>query len=188
MKTFAIALLVAALAVPAANAATVWDETVNGDLSSSEAAPTPIALAIGSNVLAGTINGLPLDRDYITFTVPSGFILTQMNLATFTPNNLAFSALNTGSTSYVPSGATNGLFLSGIHITSADIGFNLLTFFDTRNVTTNSLPSPGLGAGTYCWMIQQTNPIVQTWKVDLILQGVVATEPTTWGKVKSLYR
>ena len=188
MKTFAIALLAAALAVPVANAATVWDESVNGDLSSSEAAPTSIALAVGSNVLSGTVNGLPLDRDYITFTIPAGFVLSAMNLATFSPDNLAFSSFNTGSTSYIPSGATNGLFLSGIHITSADIGFNLLTFFDTRNVTTNSLPSPSLGAGTYSWLIQQTSPIVQAWKVDMILQGVVATEPTTWGKVKSLYR
>ena len=188
MKILAIALLVAALAVPAANAATVWDEGINGDLSSSEAAPTSIALAVGSNVLAGTINGFPLDRDYITFTIPAGFVLSGMNLVVFTPDNLAFSAFNTGSTSFIPTGATNGLFLSGIHITSADVGFNLLTFFDTRNVTTNSLASPSLGAGTYCWMIQQTSPIVQTWRVDMILQGVVATEPSTWGKVKSLYR
>ena len=38
------------------------------------------------------------------------------------------------------------------------------------------------------YMIQQTSPIAQTWRVDLVLQGVVATEPSTWGKVKSLYR
>jgi hypothetical protein len=187
MKTFAIVLLMAAMAVPA-SAAVIWNEGVNGDLSSSEAAPTAISLAVGSSTIIGSVNGFPLDRDYITFTIGAGQVLSHLYLIALSPNNLAFTAFNTGSTSFVPSGATNGLFLSGIHIDAADITKDLMPFYDTRNVTTNSLPSPSLGPGTYCWMIQQTSPVLQSYTVEFVIDGTIATEASTWGKVKALYR
>ncbi len=187
MKTIAIVLLLAAMAVPA-GAAVVWNEGINGDLSSSEAAPTSISFGVGTNQIVGTINGNPLDRDYITFTIAPGQTLSHLNLITFSPDNLAFSAFNTGSTSFIPSGGTNGLFLSGIHISSADAGHDLMPFFDTRNVTTNSLPSPSLGPGTYCWMIQQTSPQLQSYSVEFVIDGALNASDATWGLIKSLYR
>jgi hypothetical protein len=187
MKTFAIVLLLAAMAVPA-TAAVIHNEGSQGDLSSSEAAPTPLVFAIGGNTIIGSVNGLPLDRDYITFTVPSGQAITAINLIAFSPNNLAFSSLNSGATSFVPSGATIGAFLAGIHIDVNDIGDNLLTYYDTRSVTTNSLPSPSLGPGTYSWLIQQTSAVLQSYTVEFVLEGTIATESSTWGKVKALYR
>ena len=186
MKTFAIVLLVIAMAVPAA--ALTHDEGSNGDLSSLEGAPTPLAFTLGANKIIGTVNGLPLDRDYITFTVPAGQVLSHINLLSFSPNNLSFSSLNTGATSFIPSGATIGSFLAGIHIDANDIGDDLLVFYDTRSVTTNSLPSPSLGPGTYSWLIQQTSPIVQSYSIEFVLEGTIATESSTWGKVKALYR
>jgi len=187
MKTFAIVLLLAALAVPA-GAAIVWDEGTNGDLSSNPAAPTPVVLLVGSNELLGTVNGNPLDRDYITFTIPANQQLSHLTLIALSPNNLAFASFNSGSTSFAPSAATNASFLSGIHLDGNDVGDDLMLYFDTRNVTTNSLPLPMLGPGTYCWLIQQTSPIVQSWHVNFILEGTIATDATTWGKVKALYR
>jgi hypothetical protein len=187
MKTFAIVLLLAALAVPA-SAAVIWNEGSNGDLSSNEAAPTPISFGVGSNQIIGSVSGSPLDRDYITFTIGAGQTLAHVNLIAFSPDNIAFTAFNSGSTSFIPSGATNSLFLSGIHITAADVGFDLMTFFDTRNVTTNSLPSPSLGPGTYCWMIQQTSPLLQSYTVEFVIDGALQTDPKTWGMVKAMYR
>jgi hypothetical protein len=187
MKALATALFLIVAALPAV-AATVWDESVDGDLSSNAAAPTPIAFALGSNVLLGTVSGLPLDRDYITFTIPADQVLSHLNLLELDPDNIAFTAFNSGSTSFIPSGSTNASFLSGIHITADDVGFDLMPFFDTRNVTTNSLPAPSLGPGTYCWLIQQTSAIVQSWQVEFVFEGVVPTEAATWGKIKALYR
>jgi hypothetical protein len=187
MKTFAIVLLLAAMAVPA-RAAVIWNEGINGDLSSSEAAPTSISFGIGSNQIIGTISGSPLDRDYITFTIAPGQTLSHLNLIAFSPDNLAFAAFNSGSTSYIPSGATNGLFLSGIHMSSADVGQDLMVFFDTRNVTTNSLSSPSLGPGTYSWMIQQTSPLLQNYTVEFVIDGALQSDAATWGLIKSLYR
>jgi hypothetical protein len=186
MKTLAMVLLLAALAMPA-TAAVIWDEGVNGDLSSNAAAPTFIAFPAGASTIKGTINGGPIDRDYITFTVPADHTLISMSLLVFQPSDIAFMALNAGSTSYVPSSVTNSLFLSGIHIRETDIGANLMEYFDTRSITTNSLPSPSLGPGTYSWVIQQISGVLQTYWVEFILQGPIATEPSTWGKVKALY-
>jgi len=187
MKTIAIVLLLAAMAVPA-GAATIWNEGINGDLSSSEAAPTSISFGIGTNQIIGSVNGNPLDRDYITFTIGAGQTLSHLNLIAFSPDNLAFTAFNSGSTSFIPSGGTNGLFLSGIHISAADVSKDLMPFYDTRNVTTNSLASPSLGPGTYCWMIQQTSPTVQSYTVEFVIDGALQTDPQTWGMIKSLYR
>jgi hypothetical protein len=187
MKTLAIALLLAAMAVPA-TAAIIHDEGVNGDLSSNEAAPTALAFPTGTSTIIGSVHGSPIDRDYITFTIGPNQVLAHLNLIALSPNNLAFTAFNAGSTSYIPSGSTNGLFLSGIHIDANDVGDDLMPYYDTRNVTTNSLSSPSLGPGTYCWMIQQTNPILQTYRLDWVIDQTIATEPSTWGKVKALYR
>jgi hypothetical protein len=187
MKTIAIVLLLAAMAVPA-GAAVIWNEGINGDLSSSEAAPTLISFGVGTNQILGSINGNPLDRDYITFTIAAGQTLSHLNLIAFSPDNLAFTAFNSGSTSFIPSGGTNGLFLSGIHISSADVSKDLMPFYDTRNVTTNSLASPSLGPGTYCWMIQQTSPLLQSYTVEFVVDGALQTDPQTWGMIKSLYR
>src|SRR5206468_1992584 len=115
MKTLAIAMLLAALAVPAA-AGVIWDEGTDGDLSTNAAAPTPITFATGSSTIKGTVSGTPLDRDYITFTIDPGKVLTHLWLHTWDPDDIGFSSFNAGSTSFVPSGATNALFLSGIHL------------------------------------------------------------------------
>jgi len=187
MKTVAVVLLIAALAARV-DAAVIWNESINGDLSSSETSPTPISFGPGSNQILGGVSGLPLDRDYITFTIGPGQSLVHLNLIGLSPDNLAFTAFNSGTTSFIPSGATNGLFLSGIHISAADVGFDLMPFYDTRNVTTNSLTSPSLGPGTYCWMIQQTSPIQQSYTVEFVIDGALQTDAKTWGKIKAMYR
>jgi hypothetical protein len=187
MKTFAIALLCIAIAVPA-TAAIVHDEGVNGDLSSNEAAPTSLVFPNGTSTVIGSMNGNPLDRDYLTFTIGPNQILAHLNLIALAPNNIAFASFNAGATSYIPSAATNALFLSGIHIDGQDVGDDLMPYFDTRNVTTNSLPSPSLGPGTYSFLIQQTSPVLQSYRLDFVIDATIATEPSTWGKVKALYR
>jgi hypothetical protein len=185
MKTLVLAIFVFALAMPVA-AATIWDETINGDLSDDPAAPTPIAFPVN---LAATIKGSVMTgSDYITFTVPPGATMTSIWLTLLSPGVSTFTALNAGSTSYVPFGSDDGLFLSGIFLTGADSSTNLLFPFDTRSVTPNSLPAPSLGPGTYCWMMYLNGVSNQHYEIEFIITGPLATEATTWGKVKALYR
>lgn len=188
MKLCALVLLLLALAVPVS--ANNHNETTDGDLSTDPNAPTSLLLSVGSNLLTGTtgnIGGI-VDRDYVTFNIPPGFALTGLNLLGFNPNNLAFASFNTGTTSFVPSGATALLFLAGIHIDGSMLGTNLMPVFVSTSVTGNSLPAPMLGPGDYTFLIQQTSPITQSYILDFILEGTVATSSTTWGGIKALYR
>ena len=188
MKTCALVLLLVALAVPVS--AANHDEGVNGDLSTDPGAPTPFALAVGANTIIGT-TGNPtgtIDRDYITFNIPPGHMLTGLNLIAFAPNNLAFAAFNTGTTSFVPSAATALLFLAGIHPDASMIGTNLMPLFVSSSVTGNSLPTPDLGPGDYCFLIQQTSPLTTSYTLEFVLEGTVPTADKTWGGIKALYR
>ena len=191
MRLLATLLLVAALASPSA-AAVVHDESVHGDLSSSAAAPTPIVFALGSNTILGTTSNTsenPLERDYITFTLPVGWKLIGLNLLAFSPDDIAFAAFNAGATSYIPSPITTGNFLSGIHISGPDLGTDLMPKFVCCSLTTNSLGVPELGTGTYSFIIQQASPVVTSYSLEFVVsEDGVQTESSTWGRIKVLFR
>ncbi len=188
MKTCAIVFLLVALAVPAV--AANYDESIDGDLSTNEMAPTPLALSVGGNFVIGSTGNLTgvIDRDYLTFNIPAGHMLVGLTLHAFTPNNLAFASFNVGTTSFIPSAATAALFLAGIHPDAGDVGANLMTLFVSESVTGNSLPTPDLGPGDYCFLIQQTSPITTTYHLEFIVAAPVGTEDKTWGAIKALYR
>jgi len=184
----ALALCLSLLTVTSAGA-TTWDESTNGELSGDPAHPTVFALTPNSaNPIFGTLS--PNDRDYITFTVPAGYVITPLNLGDlFLAGGSAYAALNIGSTSYIPGPSTNANFLSAIDVTTADVGKDLLYFFVNRSVIPNSLSTLYLGAGTYCFLIQKTDTFAQNYILAFyMLAGPVATESSTWGAIKALYR
>jgi len=190
MKTLATLALLLTLAAPA-GAAIIYDESVSGDLSTNAASPTALAFAVGGNTIVGTVaNSAAVggDRDFITFTVPAGQVLVALNLLGFAPDNLAFIAFNAGPTSFVPSAATNGSFLAGIHPSAANVGANLMTLFVTSSVTTNALPAPQLDPGVYSFVIQQTSNVVTSYALEFVLDAGVPARGTTWGAIKALYR
>ena len=65
-----------------ASAVVIWDESVNGDLSNSPFAPTPLVFGIGDNTVTGTIGGLLQQGgdqfDRFTFSVAVGFLWTGL--------------------------------------------------------------------------------------------------------------
>lgn len=189
MRLLATLALLALLAAPA-GAVVVHDESVNGDLSTDPANPTLIDLTDGNSIILGTTgnSGGVVDRDYITFTINSDRLLSGIVLHGLSPDNIAFCALNSGSTSFVPGAGTAASFLSGIHITASDIETDLLQAFWTRSVTGTSLSAPYLGAGTYCFLIQQTSAITQSYSLEFINGFILPAHESSWGAIKSLYR
>lgn len=186
---FVCALALIALLAPPAMAVVVHDESVHGDLSTDPAIPSPIVFLTQSSTILGTTgNAGSVDRDYITFTIDSDRVLSGMRLLALSPNNLAFASLNAGATSFVPSAATNASFLAGIHPTGTDVGGDLMPLFVSRSVTTNSLPQPFLGPGTYCFLIQQTSPILQSYSLEFLVDFVLPVHADSWGAIKALYR
>jgi hypothetical protein len=136
----------------AAHADMLWDEATNGDLSNDGLAPTPLALTAGSNSISGTTgdngDGI-IDRDYFTFTVPSGMRLTSINLLDNTSVvGLSFIGLQAGSQMTVsPEGVGAENLLGYMHYGDEDIGTNLLPIIAPL---LNSLPS-----GTYAGWVQE---------------------------------
>lgn len=98
MKTCLAAALLAGTAC--AHAATSWDEASQGDLSSNGLAPTLVSMAPGHNLVIGTMGnaGNGIDRDYFTFTIPAGHVLSSLHLlpATDVSGGASFFALQAG--------------------------------------------------------------------------------------------
>ena len=88
----------------------------------------------------------------------------------------------------MPSGATAASFLAGIHADAGDVGANLMPAFVSNSVTTNHLTMPFLTPGTYCFVIQQTSAITQSYSLEFIVDYVLPAKPSTWSAIKALYR
>jgi hypothetical protein len=84
--------------------------------------------------------------------------------------------------------ANSPLFLAGIHVAGAHVGMDIMPEFVCCSVTTNSLPAPELGPGDYCFLMQQTSPILQSYAFEFVITGPVGVDNTTWGAIKALYR
>lgn len=169
---------------PAA-AATVWDETGDGDLSTDPNNPTPVAFAVGSNVVIGTVtnSGVPSDtRDYLTFSVPAGHGLYKLNLLQWDdvpgpgPGNTGYNALNSGASSFVPGGGTIASFLGSNHVDGSMAGTDMLPTMAAAPFGEIGFSIP-LGAGTYTYLVQQTGPQVDAYTLDLVVRRI--PEPAT---------
>jgi hypothetical protein len=130
----AAGLLCMALACGAggiAQAATVWNESTDGDLSNDRLAPSPLGLASGSNVVQATVGdgGMGIDRDYFSITVPTGAALTGLTFTPYTSvsGGSSFIALEAGPQMTVtPTGAGIADLLGFTHYGNDAIGFDLL--------------------------------------------------------------
>ncbi len=167
-----------AVASGAALAGITYDESVDGDLSTDPNAPTALAFTLGSNTVSGTVtlsNQPSGDRDFITFTVGAGERLSALNLVAYSPDDAGFAAFNAGTTSFVPSAATDANFLAGILPEASQVGTDLLPAFVSSAVTTNSLPNPWLGPGDYAFVIQQTSPALQAYTLEFVITPAPAS-------------
>ena len=80
MRTRTLAVVSAAVAFAApASADVIWDEAINGDLSSDNLNPTLLAFVPGSNMVFGSTSPEPeLDPDYFTMVIPAGYELSSI--------------------------------------------------------------------------------------------------------------
>src|SRR5688572_29520403 len=76
-----LALCVVLAFASLASAATLYSETVNGDLSGNRFSPTTRTLTLGDNDVFVTTQGG--DQDYLTVNVPSGQALSRLLLKSY---------------------------------------------------------------------------------------------------------
>jgi hypothetical protein len=176
---FSTVVLVGGL-VSTASAATAWDESVDGDLSTDPSTPTPVSLGLGSNLISGSITGPDDIRDYLTFTIPAGLVLAELKQLEYVtlpggePGNRGFHAIIAGNTSFVPDATNIGNFLGGNHVDPLPVGTDMLPPPAAATLGGTGFTTP-LGPGTYTYHIQQTTAVLTGYALDFEL----VPEPTT---------
>src|SRR5262245_27496991 len=65
-----------------------WDESLQGDLSNNQAAPSAFTLQAGVNTLKGNAGSLTGDnQDWLRLNVPAGFELSAVTLTSFSSSD-----------------------------------------------------------------------------------------------------
>ena len=168
MHRFCVVLVMAWGFSGVAAAATVWDESADGDLSTDPNAPTSVTFSAGNNIITGTVGGPGNVGDYITFTFAPDQGLTGLVLLDFASqmgDERGFNAINLGPTSFIPSPATQDNFLGGNHVNAFEAGTDILPRLATTPLVGPGFPIP-LGAGTYSYLIQQTASDLTSYSLE----------------------
>jgi hypothetical protein len=165
-RSLALASLTAASLAQSAAAATVWDEGVNGDLSSDRLAPTALSLSLGTNRIIGSVTSG--ERDYFRFTVPVGAAFSQLNLAAYGTANLGFLAIQTGTQITVDPAAPSAAPLLGyVHTSLGLVGSDIL---DDMGTGAGAIQfTPPLGPGDYSFWMQQTSAVLTSYTFDVLI-------------------
>jgi hypothetical protein len=159
-----------ALVCTQALAVTAWNESVNGDLSSDGLSPTVLSVVLGTNTVSGKMGdeGLGLDRDYFSFTVPNGAVLSKLviNPGTQVAGGVSFFAVQTGPQLTVdPTGGSPAGLLGYSHYGATDVGTNFLPkIIFTAGGT---LPS-----GQYSFWVQDNSGGIATYNFDFVITAV----------------
>ena len=167
----------------AAHGATIYDESVSGDLSNSGLTPTLLTVSLGSNELFGTTgktNNI-IDRDYFTFTVPPGLELTAITVLPGTETlgtlGASFIGIESGPQVTISTAATDATGLLGwYHYTTGDIGVDILPLMGTSGLGSTGFTAP-LPAGTYSFWVQEASAGTVAYGFDFT---VAAPEPASW--------
>lgn len=175
-----LAVLSLALSLASASAATLYNESVSGDLSNLGTSPTSLTFGLGSNQVLGATGRLTaVDRDYLTFTIAPGQLLTSITVLSGTSVGAAvsFIGLQAGNQVTVASNAATAAGLLGWwHYSAADIGTDILDDMGVANNGSSGF-APPLGAGDYAVWIQEFSSGSFSYAFDFNVQTV--PEPST---------
>ena len=167
---FALATL---LACSTSSADIIWDENVNGDLSSDNLNPTVVATPFTNNQVIASTTFNPLDRDFLTITVDPGFEMTQIVLEAYQSANFqSFYAVEIGGqiTSVNSPASLLGTALIG-GAAGTQVGDNVLDDLGMANLGGSGFTG-SLGAGTYTFWFQETGADVD-YQLNYVIQAVV---------------
>jgi hypothetical protein len=161
----------------AAHGATIWEESVDGDFSGNGLEPTAVFASAGSNVVVGSTgnSGQGIDRDYFTFLVPDGSVLSSILLIedeTNVSGGASFIGIQPGPQLTVStSGAGAELLVALGHYDNSQRGSDLLPAIQVG-------PLGPLPSGHYAIWVQETGGPA-TYGFDFVITQV--PEPAHWG-------
>jgi hypothetical protein len=169
--TAAVACVV--LSTSTAGAVVVWDEAIDGDVSTNRLAPSSAALVRGRNTLTATSVGpsATADREYITFSMPAETKLTRIYVEAYSGiDEIGFIAVQSGTTFTEPPTGTNVTNLLGYD------HFGPGVYPLGRNILPNIGIGPGsigftapLPADNYTFWLQQTGINASTYTIGFFV-------------------
>ena len=195
-KTNSVAALPLALIFSGlANAAVVWDESTNGNLSNNPLDPTVLTFAPGQNAVVGEAGNAalpgghaPFGQDFFTFTVPKGDELSSLNAVTIdllTPGDkVAFIAIQSGpqithDVSPPSFGGSAAGLLGWRHLAPGDQGTDILPAMGVAGNGATGFKGP-LGAGQYSVWVQDDKPFKYDFSFQISSAPVSGVpEPST---------
>lgn len=163
-------------------AATLWDESLSGDLSDTKTTPTALVLAQGTQSIVGTLDGSGDSQDWISLVVPAGQALSSIKLISYvSTDGQGFTGVQAGSSfvgSEFSASSYAGYALFGTAATNGGVvGADLLAIMANPALATGAtgLAVP-IGAGTWTFLIQQLGAAT-AYQFDY--EVVPIPEPTT---------
>lgn len=175
-------ILLGALTLPAA---VIYNEAMSGDFSNSGLAPTSVTLMSGANDILGMTGrdtSNVVDRDYLTFTIPTGLTLSSITVlaGTTVGGPFAFIGIQAGNQVTLPTNVqvADGL-LGWDHYNPGEIGQNILPTMSVPAQGSSGF-TPPLAAGTYALWIQDFSPGAFNYGFSFgVTPGSAIPEPAT---------
>jgi MYXO-CTERM domain-containing protein len=164
-----------------ASADLMWDEAIDGDLSSDYLNPTQLyTKGVNNHVIFTTIgaaeNGGDQDREYFTFDVAVGYQLEAIILSNFETDpitNLGFIGVAAGNVFPTSPEAPNVTELLGYYLPGVDdVGDDILQAMGNGGGSQGF--SGPLGAGSYTFWAQETGPSTDNWDLNFVVSEVPA--------------
>ena len=148
------------------DAAALYDESVDGEITDDATNPLSLALGGGSNLISGDV--IAGDIDYVTVSVPQGYVLSAIELAEYdSVDDLAFIGIQRGTVFTEPPVDTNVANLLGFALFGIDTeGTDLLPGMGSAEGV-QGFTAP-LEAGDYTFWIQQTGADTVGYTFDLV--------------------
>lgn len=189
---------------PSASGSSLWNENLDGDLSSQGLEPTSLGrLQPGTNSIKATFNAgdLSPDPDYFTLTIPQGLALREIVLQSWTASpffeDIAFFGVQEGKRFdfVVPPDRDSASGLLGwTHLRTAQIGNDILAEMGASNLSPEQsgfpLPAPWvpgasgfevpLGAGDYSFWLRQGSDVDITVELDFETVAVPVAVPESF--------
>jgi len=174
------ALVLTAMLSGMAHSAVIYNETIAGDLSNSGLAPSLLTVSLGSNQIFGTTGNVGgTDRDYFTFSVPSGLQLSAITVLPGTASGgpVSFIGMQAGPQVTLPTNpATAAGLLGWWHYSPADINTNILPEMAVPANSSSGF-TPPLGPGSYSFWVQDFSPGAFAYGFDITLAAAPVPEP-----------
>ncbi len=176
-------------AAASARGTVVWDESVNGSLSSSGSSPTAFTLAPGVSSVIGTVGG-SASQDWINITVPAGDELSELVLGSYQSTDAqGFFGVQAGSAlSARPPTRRRILVIrtlepaqNGALPPTNLVTHDLLPLMGNTSLAAGSAGfTPPLASGSYTFLIQQLG---SSTNYDFDFQVTAVPEPGMMGAV-----